>query len=473
MHQPLLKALFEDDRKEYATIWAYIFAYMVDGKFESKRNIFHELGTYKMKLWRVLKYGEEFGFYSRIKNNILHVQHYSHVSDKAEVAKITEMATVVKEVLESKVSESRARTSKTYDDEIKLIIDYFNEKIKQHNPKARGHGYKIKPINNLIIARLKEEFTVSDFYIVIDNMYTEWVVNKPEMTNYFRVETLFTSKFGSYRNTTTETTNENKSVKQIKELKSAIDQHDFSGIAKHPQPQPDISFVTEELLAHNTRFTSEQIKFVTAKKEKWICNYLNEDFKILAKKIIDISINLTFPVPDLSVLESICRYLDANIGTKFVTLKEIDIAFGRYMAGSVKIPEKKFAFTKMSYQFIAEIMTAYNANQFVRETIKAFNDTKLVLEGAYIEKRKKENIDKKINEYKQNGKIENVEKTYDFFVVKHKLIDVNEGYKKEMFAKCIEENKDLDTKKDKDRFAYLLKEKILYKYFDSLTQPAS
>ena len=88
----------------------------------------------------------------------------------------------------------------------------------------------------------------------------------------------------------------------------------------------------------------------------------------------------------------------------------------------------------------------------------------------YLELKKKHNIDKKLTEYKTKGIVDNIEKTYDYFVEKHKLIDVTGELKKELFSKCIAENKNLDTKKDKDKFAVKLKEKILYHYFDSIIQ---
>lgn len=482
MNQQLLQSLFEDDRKEYATVWAYIFAYMVDGKFKSKRDIYNETGIYKMKLWRILKHGEAFGYQFYIKSKILYVNYEVKKTEVKAKEATVEKPIVSKEetklFLNNKLDETAVAVPQPktkYIEEIKQIIDYFNVKVKSKNPNAKGHQYGAAYINTHIIARLNEGYATTDFFIVIDNMYKEWIENKPEMSPYFRPQTLFGTKFGSYRDmiVVEHEQTESKSVKQLKELEAIIEKQDFSQIAKNPKPQnTNYYFITEELLEKNTSFIPQQRKFILAKKEKWICNYNNEDFKILCKKLITFSINLNFQIPDILVMESIAKYLDANYG--MVTLKEIDIALGLYMAGTLNLREdNKYQVNKLSFKFLAEIITLYNNSEHVRKTLKVFNEMLPKLQKAhedYLELKKKHNIDKKLTEYKTKGIVDNIEKTYDYFVEKHKLIDVTGELKKELFSKCIAENKNLDTKKDKDKFAVKLKEKILYHYFDSIIQ---
>lgn len=73
------------------------------------------------------------------------------------------------------------------------IIDYLNSKIGSHyqptTPKTK----------RLIMARVKEGFSLNDFEKVIDNMTTAWG-NNPKMKQYLRPETLFGTKFESYLN---------------------------------------------------------------------------------------------------------------------------------------------------------------------------------------------------------------------------------------------------------------------------------
>lgn len=73
------------------------------------------------------------------------------------------------------------------------IVSYLNEKTGK---KFQAGACKTK---SLINARLKEKFTVEDFFKVIDVKCSEWL-NDPKMCQYLRPETLFGSKFESYLN---------------------------------------------------------------------------------------------------------------------------------------------------------------------------------------------------------------------------------------------------------------------------------
>lgn len=73
----------------------------------------------------------------------------------------------------------------------KSIIKYLNE--------VTGSSFKHKTAATLkhILARVNEGYTEDDFKQVIDFKNAEWK-NKPEMVQYLRPETLFSSKFESY-----------------------------------------------------------------------------------------------------------------------------------------------------------------------------------------------------------------------------------------------------------------------------------
>ncbi len=75
-------------------------------------------------------------------------------------------------------------------------IKFLNEKTgKAFSPTAKG-------TQKLIKARLKDGYTLEQFYIVIANKTDKWLKN-PEMVDYLRPETLFTANhFESYLNET-------------------------------------------------------------------------------------------------------------------------------------------------------------------------------------------------------------------------------------------------------------------------------
>ena len=77
---------------------------------------------------------------------------------------------------------------------IKEIIEYLNLQI------GTKYSYKNKKTQSLINARFKEnkEYTVDDFFLVIDKKVKEW--KGTEMEKYLRPETLFGTKFENYLN---------------------------------------------------------------------------------------------------------------------------------------------------------------------------------------------------------------------------------------------------------------------------------
>ncbi|WP_315118510.1 conserved phage C-terminal domain-containing protein [uncultured Clostridium sp.] len=72
------------------------------------------------------------------------------------------------------------------------VVNYLNEKADK---KYRVNSKKTQ---QLIRGRVKEGFTVEDFYKVIDNKVKEW--SSTDMEKYLRPETLFGNKFEGYLN---------------------------------------------------------------------------------------------------------------------------------------------------------------------------------------------------------------------------------------------------------------------------------
>lgn len=75
---------------------------------------------------------------------------------------------------------------------IKCIIDYLNESIKSN------YRYDNKQTIRDIKARLKEGYTLDNFYDVIDKKVKEWF--NTDMQKYLRPITLFGNKFETYLN---------------------------------------------------------------------------------------------------------------------------------------------------------------------------------------------------------------------------------------------------------------------------------
>ncbi len=73
------------------------------------------------------------------------------------------------------------------------IIDYLNEKAR-----ARFR-HDTKNTQRFIRARWKEGFRLPDFKLAIDHCCSKWFAD-PEMKDYLRPQTIFSSKFESYVN---------------------------------------------------------------------------------------------------------------------------------------------------------------------------------------------------------------------------------------------------------------------------------
>lgn len=72
------------------------------------------------------------------------------------------------------------------------ILEYLNEKKPSKIPYKKTHS-NLKDIE----ARIKEQFKVDDFKIVIDYKIQEWKDNL-KMKKYIRPSTLFGTKFNQY-----------------------------------------------------------------------------------------------------------------------------------------------------------------------------------------------------------------------------------------------------------------------------------
>jgi phage replication O-like protein O len=101
------------------------------------------------------------------------------------------------------------------------IIDRLNKKTNSSYKSTTGK-YKL-----LIKARWNEGYKVEDFFYVIDIKTEEWAGN-PDWEKFLRPETLFGTKFGSYRNQKKQLTKEERD--EILRLKLIDDYY-----KKHPE----------------------------------------------------------------------------------------------------------------------------------------------------------------------------------------------------------------------------------------------
>lgn len=90
------------------------------------------------------------------------------------------------------LDDSYTKDSNTKENIYRCVIDYLNEKA------GTNYKYTTKKTQQLIKAREKENFTLEDFYKVIDNKTQQWL--NTDMEQYLRPETLFGAKFESYLN---------------------------------------------------------------------------------------------------------------------------------------------------------------------------------------------------------------------------------------------------------------------------------
>ena len=92
----------------------------------------------------------------------------------------------------TKTSNTKTSKNNIYIGQVAEIIAYLNDKLHTK--------YSAKSVANarLIIARLKDGYTVENFKTVIDKKYDEW--NGTEFATYLRPQTLFGNKFDNYLN---------------------------------------------------------------------------------------------------------------------------------------------------------------------------------------------------------------------------------------------------------------------------------
>ncbi len=113
-----------------------------------------------------------------------------------------------------KVKENNKNINNIYNNNIySRIIEYLNQKTSK-NFKSTTQKTK-----KLIQARLNDNFTIQDFYKVIDTKTNEWI-NDKVMSKYLRPETLFGTKFESYLNETIQKrcNNNENAFEEYKEL---------------------------------------------------------------------------------------------------------------------------------------------------------------------------------------------------------------------------------------------------------------
>lgn len=107
-----------------------------------------------------------------------------------------------------------------FKNEINEIITYLNQKTD-----SRFKASTLKT-QSLIKARLKEGYTVNDFYTVIDKKYADW--KGTEYEKFLRPETLFGNKFEGYLN---QKIRNNKQVFDVfgQVLEGSVTIHDTTG----------------------------------------------------------------------------------------------------------------------------------------------------------------------------------------------------------------------------------------------------
>lgn len=89
-------------------------------------------------------------------------------------------------------SNTKTSNNNIYIGQVAEIIAYLNDKLHtKYSAKSAANA-------RLIIARLKEGYTVENFKTVIDKKYSEW--SGTEFAAYLRPQTLFGTKFDSYLN---------------------------------------------------------------------------------------------------------------------------------------------------------------------------------------------------------------------------------------------------------------------------------
>lgn len=103
----------------------------------------------------------------------------------------------IKSKTKAKTEKSKAKpkqiTEIEYDNDIEIVVDYLNKKA------STDFQSKTKATRILVVARLKDGYSVDQFKTVIDKKTKDWLA-KPDMVKYLRPETLFGNKFEGYLN---------------------------------------------------------------------------------------------------------------------------------------------------------------------------------------------------------------------------------------------------------------------------------
>jgi predicted phage replisome organizer/uncharacterized phage protein (TIGR02220 family) len=196
------KLMFNDLIPYTPSILAQIVRHQV-GTVEKALKIFKELGLieildngaiYMMDIQNFIGKSSSEGdrkreYRSKIqkeKTNLL-----GQMSDKRPPEIEIEIERDIEKEIEIEIKKDIMSSEKSHDHAAaKEIIDYLNLKTGKHFKYTKNNINKIK-------TRLKENFTLDDFKIVIDKKTYEWL-NDDKMNQYLRPETLFGSKFESY-----------------------------------------------------------------------------------------------------------------------------------------------------------------------------------------------------------------------------------------------------------------------------------
>lgn len=128
--------------------------------------------------------------------------------EKSILENRTLLSTNNKSIYKEELSTNNNKLSVSPKSDIECIVSYLNEKA------SKNYRATSKKTADLIRARLKEGFSVSDFRKVIDNKVADWKP-RPEMERYLRPETLFGAKFEGYLNENRNT--EQKAKKGLRE----------------------------------------------------------------------------------------------------------------------------------------------------------------------------------------------------------------------------------------------------------------
>lgn len=90
-------------------------------------------------------------------------------------------------------AQAKVKANAEYENIIETVVEYLNIKASTAFQKTT------KATRELIVARIKDGYTVDQFKTVIDKKTREWLP-KPDMVVYLRPETLFGNKFEGYLN---------------------------------------------------------------------------------------------------------------------------------------------------------------------------------------------------------------------------------------------------------------------------------